>query len=123
MIKASLRKPSSSRILIETRILRSAERAFSEKGFSGTSMESVAELAGISKQNLIYYFDNKELLYRRVLQDILDLWIEKMTLIEDQDASPSAVISVYIREKLQLSKNHPHGSKVFGHEIINGAPV
>ena len=81
MIKASLRKPSSSRILIETRILRSAERAFSEKGFSGTSMESVAELAGISKQNLIYYFDNKELLYRRVLQDILDLWIEKMTLI------------------------------------------
>ena len=123
MIKASLRKPSSSRILIETRILRSAERAFSEKGFSGTSMESVAELAGISKQNLIYYFDNKELLYRRVLQDILDLWIEKMTLIEDQDASPSDVISVYIREKLRLSQNHPHGSKVFAHEIINGAPV
>lgn len=123
MIKASPRKPSSSRILIETRILSSAERAFSEKGFSGTSMESVAELAGISKQNLIYYFDNKELLYRRVLQDILDLWIEKMTLIEDQDASPSDVISVYIREKLRLSQNHPHGSKVFAHEIINGAPV
>ena len=116
-------KQSVNRALLESRILRSAEIVFASKGFSGASMERIAELAKISKQNLIYYFPNKDLLYKRVLKEILDIWIEKLSFLEHQEDSPEVVIANYVREKMQISRLYPNGSKVFAHEIISGAPV
>ena len=121
--KSKRTKQSVNRLLIESRILRSAEIVFAAKGFSGASMERIAELAKISKQNLIYYFPNKDLLYKRVLKEILDIWIEKLSFLEHQGASPEVVIGSYVREKMQISRLYPNGSKVFAHEIISGAPV
>ncbi|QKK79089.1 TetR/AcrR family transcriptional regulator [Marinomonas primoryensis] len=86
-------------------------------------MERIAEISKISKQNLIYYFPNKDLLYKRVLKEILDIWIEKLSLLESDGATPEDVIRGYVREKMQLSRLYPNGSKVFAHEVISGAPV
>jgi TetR/AcrR family transcriptional regulator len=112
-----------NREVLESRILRSAEVIFAAKGFSGASMERIAEISKISKQNLIYYFPNKDLLYKRVLKEILDIWIEKLSLLESDGATPEEVIRGYVREKMQLSRLYPNGSKVFAHEVISGAPV
>jgi TetR/AcrR family transcriptional regulator len=112
-----------NREVLESRILRSAEVIFAAKGFSGASMERIAEISKISKQNLIYYFPNKDLLYKRVLKEILDIWIEKLSLLESDGATPEDVIRGYVREKMQLSRLYPNGSKVFAHEVISGAPV
>ncbi|GAA0238124.1 MAG: TetR/AcrR family transcriptional regulator [Marinomonas primoryensis] len=112
-----------NREVLESRILRSAEIIFAAKGFSGASMERIAEISKISKQNLIYYFPNKDLLYKRVLKEILDIWIEKLSLLESDGATPEDVIRGYVREKMQLSRLYPNGSKVFAHEVISGAPV
>ncbi|WP_339722179.1 TetR/AcrR family transcriptional regulator [Marinomonas primoryensis] len=116
-------KQSMNREVLESRILRSAEIIFAAKGFSGASMERIAEISKISKQNLIYYFPNKDLLYKRVLKEILDIWIEKLSLLESDGATPEDVIRGYVREKMQLSRLYPNGSKVFAHEVISGAPV
>lgn len=117
------RKPNMQRARLEARIISEAEKAFARTGYSGTPMEAIAEAVGISKQNLIYYFPNKETLYRRVLRKTLDMWLEKMAFTEQPDASPTDIISHYIRGKLELSYDNPDGSRVFAHEIINGAPV
>jgi TetR/AcrR family transcriptional regulator len=109
--------------MLESRILRSAEFVFATKGFSGSSMDRIAEMAKISKQNLIYYFPNKDLLYKRVLKEILDIWIEKLSVFETQGQTPEVVIRRYVHEKMQISRLYPNGSKVFAHEIISGAPV
>lgn len=116
-------KQSMNREVLESRILRSAEVVFAAKGFSGASMERIAEISQISKQNLIYYFPNKDLLYKRVLKEILDIWIEKLSFLESDGATPEDVIRGYVREKMQLSRLYPNGSKVFAHEVISGAPV
>jgi TetR/AcrR family transcriptional regulator len=121
--KARQTKQSVNREVLESRILRSAEIIFAAKGFSGASMERIAEVSKISKQNLIYYFPNKDLLYKRVLKEILDIWIEKLSYLEDYSGSPEEVIRSYVREKMWLSRLYPNGSKVFAHEIISGAPV
>jgi len=117
------RKPSAARLQQEARILRAAEKVFARKGFSGTAMDSVADVAGLSKQNIIYYFPSKENLYSRVLQNILELWLEKMSFADDPSADPATVIRAYIRGKLELSRDFPDASRVFAHEVINGAPV
>ncbi len=107
----------------EARILQVAEDLFARNGFNGTAVDSIAEAAGMSKQNMLYYFPSKEILYRRVLQQILDLWVEKMVLLLDQDGGePAEILEDYIRRKVDMSRTHPNGSKVFANEIINGAP-
>jgi len=117
------RKPNAQRAQLEARIIKAAEHAFARTGFSGTTMETIAEAVGISKQNLIYYYPNKENLYRRVLQKTLDMWLEKMAFNEEEDAPVCDIIRHYIRGKLEISYENPDGSKVFAHEIMAGAPI
>ena len=49
------------------RILGAAEQVFARAGFNGATMAEIAELAGLPKANLHYYFGSKEDLYRAVL--------------------------------------------------------
>lgn len=116
-------KPSSARLAMENNILRSAESIFSEFGFYGSTMDKIADKAGISKQNLLYYYPSKEQLYRTVLQNIVDLWLERMTFADDPNQSPEEVIASYVRGKLELSRDYPTASKVFAMEVIGGAPL
>ncbi|RTE67087.1 TetR/AcrR family transcriptional regulator [Amphritea opalescens] len=116
------RRRSRIREAHENTILRAAEQLFSQNGYHGTALETIAEKAGMSKQNLIYYFSSKELLYQRVLRNILDILIEKMTLMDQLGDSPREILTNYIKSKIEISRHYPNASKVFAIEIINGAP-
>jgi TetR/AcrR family transcriptional regulator len=59
--------PAPQRSEIEQRILRSAKPLFAQQGFRGVSIDRIAAAAGMSKQNLLYHFPRKVLLYRAVL--------------------------------------------------------
>jgi TetR/AcrR family transcriptional regulator len=48
----------------EQRILSAAEKVFAEAGFGGATMQLIADMAGLPKANLHYYFPTKEALYR-----------------------------------------------------------
>lgn len=115
------RRRSAAREAQEQKILEAAERVFAEQGFSGASLESIAEHAGLSKQNMLYYFPSKESLYQHVLKTILDLWIERMALMEQAGDTPAVMLENYIRGKLEISRTRPFGSKVFANEVISGA--
>ena len=80
---------------------------------------AIAQQSGISKQNLLYYFSSKRF-FRKVLQNIVDLWLERMVFAEQKNATPEQLIEAYIRGKLQLSHDNPDASKVFAQEIIAG---
>jgi AcrR family transcriptional regulator len=49
-------------------ILRAATATFLRYGFKKTSMDDVAQAAGVSRQGLYLYFDTKDLLFREALQ-------------------------------------------------------
>ena len=116
------RRRSRTRELHAATILRSAEDLFSRNGYNGTALEAIAEHANMSKQNLLYYFPSKEILYHRVLENVLDIWVEKMALLDQEGEDPAAMLRNYIRGKVELSRSNPNASKVFAIEIINGAP-
>lgn len=48
-------------------VLEAAAKGFLEHGFRETSMDMVAEAAGVSKQTVYAHFGNKETLYRAVI--------------------------------------------------------
>lgn len=106
----------------EAKILSAAEEVFALFGYNGTTIESIAEHSGMSKQNMLYYFSSKEVLYLRVLADILDLWLGSMSLQDYEDEDPATMLESYIRGKIEMSRLYPNGSRVFANEIISGAP-
>ncbi len=106
----------------ETAILQAAEKVFAEAGFGGATMQLIADLAGLPKANLHYYFATKEDLYRRVVQNIFEIWLHAA---ESMDKAPGPVegIGAYIDAKMEISRRHPDGSKVWASEVMHGAPV
>lgn len=83
-------------------ITAAALDAFSQFGIHGTRLEQVAELAGVSKTNLLYYYPSKEALYIAVLQQILAIWLAPLKAFRE-DISPLVAIGEYIRLKLEVS--------------------
>lgn len=107
---------------IEADIVAEAVRLFAECGYEGTSIASIAEHAGLSKQNLMYYFPSKQALYQRVLDDVLDEWLERMAHLADA-GEPADVLRAYIQAKLKFSREQPHASRVYALEVIGGAKL
>lgn len=102
-------------------ILQAAQDEFVLHGYKGTSMQSIADRAGLPKANIHYYFKNKANLYRAVLENILTTWNQVLADM-NEDSDPADVLRKFIRSKMQLSYTNPNGSKIFAMEIIQGAP-
>jgi len=106
----------------ERLILDAAERVFAEAGFGGATMQLIADLAGLPKANLHYYFPTKEALYRKVVRNIFEIWLQAAASF-DAAPGPAEGIGAYIDAKMDISRNHPFGSKVWASEVMHGAPV
>lgn len=106
----------------QARILTAAEKVFAEAGFGGATMQLIADMAGLPKANLHYYFPTKEALYREVVQNIFNIWLHAADSF-DNAPGPAEGIGAYIDAKMEISRRHPDGSKVWASEVMHGAPV
>lgn len=110
------------RLEAEKLILSAAEKVFAEAGYGGATMQLIADVAGLPKANLHYYFPTKELLYRQVVQKIFQIWLQAADIFDKADG-PEEGIGAYIDAKMEISRRHPEGSKVWASEVMHGAPV
>ena len=58
------------RALVETQILEAATELFAARGFSGTSLQDVAEATGLTRPALYHYFSSKEDLLSRLVKEV-----------------------------------------------------
>ena len=125
--KTEAKSASARRVLnrdkLEADIVAEAVRVFAECGYEGASIATVAENAGLSKQNLMYYFPTKQALYERVLDGVLDEWLERMACLADPDQDPRDVLRAYVQAKLRFSREQPWASRVYAMEVISGAQL
>ena len=103
-------------------ILEAALEVFSAHGFRGSTVDRIAERAGLSKPNLLYYFPSKEAIYVAVLEDTLEEWLQPLREL-DPDGDPIEEIARYISAKLEMSRTRPEASRLFANEILHGAPA
>ncbi|MES2257750.1 MAG: TetR/AcrR family transcriptional regulator [Pseudomonadota bacterium] len=108
---------------LEADIVAAAVRVFAECGYEGTSIAAIADSAGLSKQNLMYYYPTKQALYQRVLDNVLDDWLENMESLADEQHDPKDVLRAYIQAKLRFSREQPWASRVYAMEVIGGAQL
>ena len=113
-----------SRIQTENRaaIAQAALDVFSTDGYRGATIDRIAERAGMSKTNLLYYFPSKEDIYREVIEQTVEEWLEPFAAI-DPEGEPVEELRRYITIKLHLSETAPEASRLFANEIQRGAPL
>ena len=102
-------------------ILEAALEVFSQHGFRGATLDQIAEGAGLSKPNLLYYFPSKEAVHTALLSKLLDTWLDPLRAM-DPAGDPGTEIMGYVRRKLELSRDYPRESRLFANEILQGAP-
>jgi TetR/AcrR family transcriptional regulator len=105
----------------EERILDAALDVFSSNGFRGSTIDQIAEAAGMSKPNLLYYFRTKEAIHRQLIDRVLFTWLEPLRAF-DADGNPESEIRSYIRRKLEMARDFPRQSRLFANEVLQGAP-
>ncbi len=102
-------------------ILEAALDVFSREGFRGATIDQIAEAAGMSKPNLLYYFPRKEEIYKRLMTSMLDVWLAPLREI-DSVGDPVSELRSYIRRKIEMSRDFPRQSRLFANEMLQGAP-
>ncbi len=116
-------EPQLTRIQTRNRaaILSGGLDAFSIAGFRGATLDQIAEAAGLSKPNLLYYFPSKDAIYTALLEHLLATWLDPLHAL-DADGDPVEEILAYAQRKLVMSRDYPRESRLFANEILAGAP-
>lgn len=102
-------------------ILEAGLEVFSTYGFRGATVDQIAQAAGLSKPNLLYYYPSKEAIHVDLLSGLMDTWLDPLRAL-DASGDPIPEILAYVQRKLELSRDYPRESRLWANEILQGAP-
>lgn len=102
-------------------ILEAALDVFSAEGFRGATIDRIADAAGMSKPNLLYYFRRKEDIHVELIGRMLEKWLDPLRALS-AEGDPVSELRCYIRRKLEMSRDFPRESRLFANEVLQGAP-
>ncbi len=102
--------------------LKAGTRCFNQKGFSGTSLDEIAEQLQVSKGAFYYHFANKEALLTQCFDYTLDQLERVMALVAALDSSPVIKLAVACRQIFAL-QNSDQGPLVHFNAITSLPPV
>lgn len=115
------KKPSRIQQRNRRVILDAALDVFSRHGYRGATLDQIASAAGLSKPNLLYYFEGKEDIHVTLLSQLMETWLDPLVEM-NPDGDPVEEIMGYVRRKLAMAKELPRESRLFAGEILQGAP-
>ncbi len=101
---SELRATRLPRAARRAQIIETAAGAFLTAGFDGTSMEDVAEAAGISRLLIYRIFETKEQLYRAVLSSITNEFVAEF---QELDLAEIRRRGGIVRIMLGIARRHP----------------
>jgi AcrR family transcriptional regulator len=85
--------------------LKAGTRCFNQKGFSGTSLDEIAEQLQVSKGAFYYHFANKEALLTQCFDYTLDQLEQVVARIEQLEAPPAAKLEAACRHIFVLQNS------------------
>lgn len=121
MTEGTPKKPSRIQRRNRSLILDAALDVFSAHGYRGATLDQIAEAAGLSKPNILYYFSGKEEIHVTLLSQLMETWLDPLV---EMDANGDAMTELldYVDRKLDMARDLPRESRLFAGEILQGAP-
>src|SRR3977135_3114103 len=78
----------------DARLLDVATKLFMERGFDGTSIDAVAEAAGVSKPTVYARYHDKRDLFAAVLRQRIRLWLAPLSAAAEAQATEASPKSI-----------------------------
>lgn len=121
MPDGSVKKPSRIQQRNRHTILDAALEIFSRHGYRGATLDQIAAEAGLSKPNILYYFEGKEDIHVTLLSHLMETWLDPLVEMDAQGDPVEEILS-YVQRKLDMARDLPRESRLFANEILQGAP-
>jgi TetR/AcrR family transcriptional regulator len=93
--------------MTQQQILDAAEQEFSRHGLKGTRMSAIANLAQVTTATLHYHFENKESLYKAVLQRPIDEVQSTFGQFNFEGLSPEEALKQIVRIAISNEAKNP----------------
>jgi AcrR family transcriptional regulator len=98
------------------RLLTAATELFHRYGFRRTSMDLLAEEAGLAKATLYAYYDDKDAVFRAVVEDVLERILARATLAAAAEGSLTERLTAMLDAKIvhvfELVERSPHAKDI-----------
>lgn len=107
----------TSAITTELKILEAAKKVFIQQGLEGTSMQQIADEAGINKSLLHYYFRSKEKLFGEVFSYAFHYIVPQLKDIMTSNNTIFVKIEKLVSEYMDLLMKHEFIPAFVLHEI------
>jgi TetR/AcrR family transcriptional regulator len=102
-------------------ILAAAATAFAARGFSGTSVDSIAAASGVNKAMIYYHFRNKKGLYVEILRNVFRFMGARTADIAGSDIDPATKIEAFIDAFDNMAASRPYMPPIMMREMAEGA--
>ena len=120
-ISVPIKKQSRIQVRNRKRIMDAALIVFSENGYRGATLDQIAAESGLSKPNILYYFEGKQNIHLALLSQLMSAWLAPLDAL-NPDGEPLEELLSYMQRKLAMSRQYPRESRLFANEILQGAP-
>lgn len=104
-------------------ILAGAEKLFSKFGFLKTTMEEIAEAAGLKKPSIYYYYENKDSIFRDVMMRQIDIFIDEARKYFTAEKDPVARITGFCNFRIDYFKRYINLNNLSFQIIREAAPL
>ena len=92
----------------QQQILDAAELEFARHGLYGARLSAIAKAAGVTTAMIHYYFENKEGLYKAVLQRPATELATELARLNVDKLAPTVALETIVRASIAYEAMHPH---------------
>lgn len=115
----------------EEKILQAAEQIFLRDGYGDARMQDIADLAGINKALLHYYFRSKDNLFEYIFEKKISVMFPEIEELFSQNLSFYEIICAFVEKYITLLIENPYIpmfvistiNRVDGQDFIKKLPV
>jgi TetR/AcrR family transcriptional regulator len=102
-----------------SKILETAARLFADQGFSGVSLQAIADRVGITKPSLLYHFASKDKLREEVLVDLFAHWTTRLPSLLRAVTTGEGQFDALMDELTAFFREDPDRARLIIREIMD----